>query len=520
MPKRLLYLILGATAVRMLVSLMLEFGNDEAYYFLYALDLHPNYFDHPPGVAVLIRLFTLNLLLTDEFFVRLGAIACSAAGTYLIYRLGTVLKNEQTGWFASILYTMSIYTSLIAGTFIIPDSPQVVAWLAAVLIMHAIVSVPSNQQVELRSWLLFGLISGAAILCKVHGVFLWVSLGGYLLLYARHRLAQPGVYLGALTTLVVISPILIWNIQHDFITYRFHSGRVEVQDSWLHLDFFIQAVMGQLIYCNPVNAVLILLSLWKLKTTTFMEKESVRFVLLNALPIIAVVTFFSLFSAMLPHWSGPGFMVLSLLAAAYLDEKAFMSNATRVPSVLRIGSGSLGALVIVAILFINLYPGTIGSKNKERFGDDDFTLDLYGWSDFAKTFGLWLKEEQRLGRVPNDMPLVSSKWFPAAHVEYYVARPLDIPMIGVGYFGDLHQYVWLNETRPPLEVGGSALCIIPSNYNLMIEDRFSRDFESSRLLHVFYSYRNGHMARYFSVYQLDGYKGKDEAHLGVFGALN
>ena len=117
----------------MVTAMVLEFGNDEAYYFLYALNLQPNYFDHPPGVALLIRIFTLNLTLTDEFFVRLGPIACAGVGTWLTYRLGTVLKNEQTGWFAAILYTASLYTSLLAGTFIIPDSPQVVAWLGQTL---------------------------------------------------------------------------------------------------------------------------------------------------------------------------------------------------------------------------------------------------------------------------------------------------------------------------------------------------------------------------------------------------
>ena len=131
MPQQLKRLILIATVLRMVAAAVLEFGNDEVYYFLYALDLNPNYFDHPPGVAWLIRLSTLNLLLTDEFFIRLGAIACSAVGTVLVYRLGTALKNERTGWYAAILYTANLFTSLIAGTFIIPDSPQLVAWLAA-----------------------------------------------------------------------------------------------------------------------------------------------------------------------------------------------------------------------------------------------------------------------------------------------------------------------------------------------------------------------------------------------------
>jgi hypothetical protein len=83
LPKRLLYLILIATMIRIIVGTVLELGNDEVYYYIYSLDLSTNYFDHPPGVAFLVRLFTFNNLLTQELFVRLGAIVCAAIGTIL-----------------------------------------------------------------------------------------------------------------------------------------------------------------------------------------------------------------------------------------------------------------------------------------------------------------------------------------------------------------------------------------------------------------------------------------------------
>ncbi len=496
----------------MVTAMVLEFGNDEAYYFLYALNLQPNYFDHPPGVALLIRIFTLNLTLTDEFFVRLGPIACAGVGTWLTYRLGTVLKNEQTGWFAAILYTASLYTSLLAGTFIIPDSPQVVAWLGSLLVMHSILAIPEDQPVPIRSWLLFGLLAGATILCKIHGVFLWVSLGGYIVFFTKKRLTSPGVYLSTAVTAVVISPILIWNIQNDFITYRFHSERVDVQGSWIHLDYFIQAVFGQLLYSNPVNSVLILIALWKLRTIKYLSSGSLRFVLFNGVPLVAIVSIMSLFNPMLPHWSGPGFMVLSFLAAAYLDEKMITTGNVREPRILNVSAIAVGTMLILAVLVIELYPGTFGSHTKSKFGDDDFTLDLYGWGRFSKSFGPWLSEQENLGKIPPNLPLVVNKWFPAAHIEYYVARPLNKTVIGVGQVVDLHQYVWLNQLRPALKLGDSALVIIPSNYYLDLEDSYYRNFHSAELVKVFYSYRGGSMARYFTVYLLKDYQANDEAH--------
>jgi len=55
----------------MLVAYSLELGNDEVYYQTYAQHLQWNYFDHPPMVALLIRLSTINLFFHNEFFVPL-----------------------------------------------------------------------------------------------------------------------------------------------------------------------------------------------------------------------------------------------------------------------------------------------------------------------------------------------------------------------------------------------------------------------------------------------------------------
>ena len=116
--RSLWYLIIASLCIRLLIAYITELGNDEVYYYTYALHLQWNYFDHPPGVALLILLSTLNLWLTNELFVRLGAILCAAAGTWLSYKTGTLIRNERTGFYAAVLYNTSIYASIIAGTFI------------------------------------------------------------------------------------------------------------------------------------------------------------------------------------------------------------------------------------------------------------------------------------------------------------------------------------------------------------------------------------------------------------------
>ena len=47
--------------VKIVLSVLLELGNDEVYYYTYALQPDWSHFDHPPMVGWLIRLSTINL---------------------------------------------------------------------------------------------------------------------------------------------------------------------------------------------------------------------------------------------------------------------------------------------------------------------------------------------------------------------------------------------------------------------------------------------------------------------------
>jgi 4-amino-4-deoxy-L-arabinose transferase-like glycosyltransferase len=127
--KQLYWLVAFATLVRLFLASQLELGNDEVYYWTYALYPDLSHFDHPPMVGFLAQLFTLNLFLTDDFFLRLGSIVLGACSTWVIYCIGKKVKNELAGLYAAILFSSSIYCSIISGFSLIPDAPQVFFWL-------------------------------------------------------------------------------------------------------------------------------------------------------------------------------------------------------------------------------------------------------------------------------------------------------------------------------------------------------------------------------------------------------
>ncbi|HSC36271.1 MAG TPA: glycosyltransferase family 39 protein, partial [Chitinophagaceae bacterium] len=86
--KLLRRLVVIAFVVKCVLAGMTELNNDEVYYRLYALKLQWNYFDHPPMIAVMLKLFTANLFFQNEFFLRLGILVCSVISTWLLYCIG------------------------------------------------------------------------------------------------------------------------------------------------------------------------------------------------------------------------------------------------------------------------------------------------------------------------------------------------------------------------------------------------------------------------------------------------
>ena len=93
--KKLWWLIGISVFAKILLSFFLELGNDEVYYYTYALQPDWNHFDHPPMVGWLIRIFTFNLNWLSDLSMRLGSIICAALATIVIFESGTLLKNEK-----------------------------------------------------------------------------------------------------------------------------------------------------------------------------------------------------------------------------------------------------------------------------------------------------------------------------------------------------------------------------------------------------------------------------------------
>jgi len=464
-PKKTIWLIGIAIIVKIAMSFLLELGNDEVYYFTYAVQPDWNHFDHPPMVGWLIQISTLNLNWVSTLSMRLGSILAAAISTWIIFRTGTLIHNERAGWIAALLYTCSIYTSIIAGLFIMPDSPQLLFFTWSIYLMAKWVVKP--QSFNTIHWIGLGCLIGLATLSKVHGLYLWAGFGGFILFHQIKTLRQPFLYIAVLLTICVILPILYWNVDNDFITYKFHSKRV--LHSGVQVASFLQQIVGEFFYQNPLVYISCLLPLVQFKRlkVIFQNKnlhnhnsESILALLLwLSLPLIFLFWIIALFNPTLPHWTGPGFIALFLIAGVYWSD---ISNK-HFPNLIQWALGFFIVLVFGFIGLVHVFPVQLGSKSQKNLGEYNPINDVTGWQQFSAAFKTINNQDEENGIMHTKAPILVSKWFPAGHILFYTARPIQKQVIAIGALEDVHKFAWLNQDQPSLQIGQDAYFIQPSN---------------------------------------------------------
>jgi hypothetical protein len=506
--KKMLWLIGISIIVKVILSYFIELGNDEVYYYTYAVQPDWNHFDHPGMVGWMMRITSLNLFWVNAFSMRLGSIICAALATYTIFKTGTLLKDERAGFIAAWMYTISIYTSIIAGLFVLPDSPQLLFFTWSIYWMVKYIQQP--QDFKTKDWLLLGLCIGLATLSKVHGLYLWIGFGAFILFHQTKTLQKRNLYLAILVTVICVLPILYWNIQNHFITYKFHSNRV--MHTGLLLDSFVQQIVGELIYQNPLVYVTVLIALVNYKKMVPSNDSSnatraLPLLLWLSLPLLFTFWALSLFNPTLPHWTGPAYISLFLISGVYWS--AYLGNknsAYELPGILKYATGLLTGLILGVLLLIYVFPKQLGSTKFENLGEYNPINDLTGWEQFTNSFEMIVQNDISKGVMKPNTPIVIHKWFPGGHLLFYTARPLHMRVIAVGKLEDVHKFAWLNQTSQGLKLGEDAYYIVPSNLPVDPHVLYSDYFEQISQPDIVPLITKGVLLRNFYVYRLKNCK--------------
>ncbi len=305
-------LVLYLLAARLVYAALLEVLPEEAYYWNYSQHLDIGYLDHPPLTAWLIALAT-GWLGDNEFAVRIPAILCWGVAAWFLFRQTSELHGKTAAWIAlGALSCLPYFFG--AGFFMTPDAPLVACWAASLYFLRR-----ALLQGRARGWLAAGVALGLGLLSKYSIALLVPAALVYVLLDARSRrwLATPWPYLGLAAALLLFTPVVLWNAENDWASFRFQSvGRWEGESS-MHLQDLLLGILVLIFPVVPLLLGLVLERRARGREAPSVE-SSLRFAAAFTLVPLLPFLLYSLLHKPRMNWTGPIWLAaLPACAAAF-----------------------------------------------------------------------------------------------------------------------------------------------------------------------------------------------------------
>lgn len=187
---------------------------DETYYFSWSQFLNAGYFDHPPAVAWLSY---LSRLVGGSFLnARTATVFLSLGSMFFLLKLYTICEfRSQKRLLVAMLLGLGNLGALVCGFLTTPDAVVFFAWTLA--LHEAVIALTQDE----KRWITAGFSVGIGLLGKLSMLLIGPVFLFALLRSKKGSLKSPWPYLGGVAAFLVFLPNLYWNMNNDWITWKF-----------------------------------------------------------------------------------------------------------------------------------------------------------------------------------------------------------------------------------------------------------------------------------------------------------
>ncbi len=361
-PRWLRILLLLLTAIRLGVAARTPLSADEAYYWIWSKAFAPGYLDHPPMVALWIKIGTLIAGDTPLGVRLLGPISALLGSLLLMSAAKDFAPGRRAGPRAVCLLNATLALN-VGAVVMTPDTPLLFFWMAALAACGRLISTRRPAW-----WLAIGLCAGLALDSKYTAVLLGASLAAWISLVpsARRWLRVWQLWAGGALAALCFAPVIEWNAAHGFVSFLKQGGRSGDWHPAQSVRFLTELLVGQVGLATPWVAVLLILGVVFAARSLWQRDERLGLLACVTLLPAAIFCEHALGGRVQANWPAiilPG----AAIAASAMPKARFWPQAS-----------ALG-LLIAAFVFLQAAAAPIALP---RFLD--FTLvRLAGWSDLA-----------------------------------------------------------------------------------------------------------------------------------------
>jgi hypothetical protein len=315
--------VLALVALRLVAAAWTPLTFDEAYYWMWSKHLAFGYYDHPPGVAVVIRLGT-EIAGDTEFGVRLVSILLALPMSFAVYRTASILfGGQRVAATATILLNVTLMAAV--GTLIVtPDAPLLVASSFVLFYLAKVLETGRGAW-----WLAVGAAVGAALLSKYTALFfgpaILIWLAGVPKL--RRWLLSPWPYLGGLVALLIFSPVILWNADHHWVSFIKQIGRARIDD--FKPAFIAELIPTQVAFATPLVFILGAMGLSALLTRRVGAMAARVLISATFWTIVVYFIWHSLHARVEANWFAPVYPAFAIAAAVAAHLAQWPARAQR-----------------------------------------------------------------------------------------------------------------------------------------------------------------------------------------------
>ena len=405
--KRFFYfflIILSLFRIYFIIHGPVDLSPDEAHYWEWSRRLDLSYYSKGPMIAYAIA-FSTWLFGDNPFGVRIFAVVCSFLSSFFVYKIGKKLFDEKAGYISGVLFQLIPLFSTFGVLFTI-DSPFILFWIVS---MYFFILAAEGK---MNYWLLVGLLIGLGLLTKYTMAFFYFCMFLYFLKKGLWKnLKNPWLYASLIISIIVFSPVMIWNAQHDWVTLKHTAGQAHVYEGFkISLKYFAEFFGSQLAVVTP-GAFIFGLYLILRPSALSLKPDIKWFLICFSMPILIFFLLKSLQGKVQANWAMPAYVVFVIIIAYCWERKIFQKLTF------------LTVIIAVCFTFINYAIAYLNLPEKI-----DPSARLKGW----KELGIKVSEVKKSLENSGKVIIFSDRYQISSELAFYVEGNPRVYCINLG----------------------------------------------------------------------------------------
>ena len=468
----------------------LDLGPDEANYWTWAKRLDLSYYEKGPVIAWLIAASTW-IMGDSVFAVRFLAPIFLSLISLIIYKFSLELfgKDNDAEKKALLAALMPQATPLFSSSGLIMtiDPPFIFFWTLSIYLFYKAVSKTEGKS-QGWVWILLGISIGLGLLTKYTMAFFYIC-GVLFFIFSKEErrwLGRKEPYIAFLLSLAIFSPVIIWNMNHGWVTLKHTEGHANLAKGFvISAKEFFNFLGSQFGVITPILFFLVIDGGIRNYFTGRLPQVR-RLLFWFWAPVLGFFLLKSLQGKVQANWAMNSYITAFIASADHMLGKGYIKKISR-PFL--IAAFSL-AIMVTAVAH---YPSVINLPFKM-----DPSSRLRGWEEL----GLKMDEvySDMTASRGKDVFIFSDKYQVSSELAFYMSKKPVTYCVNLGR--RMGQYdIWggMNSL-----IGYDALFVRMDQTSfpdklIGVFDKYERE--------TFTVYENGRVLRVYAIFKCYGFKG-------------